>query len=78
MRSNFKVVVSKFEVEKVREVIQGEGFVQEELLVLVICGAYIIYCNKQRVVKYESRWSVRMRGWLVIGSVEFRSLMHFW
>ena len=65
--------MSRFEVENVRDYPEGD-LVRNELLVLVMSGA-LRSSNERRVVNYESRRSVRVRGGLVMREVELKSLM---
>ena len=61
----------------ISDVIQGDSVVREDLLDLVISGAWRS-CRERRVVKYESRKSVRVSGGFVMRGVEFRSHMNLW
>ena len=49
--------------------------VRENLLDLVLSGAWRL-SSERRVVKYESRRSVRVTGGFVMRGVEFRSHMN--
>ena len=87
-----KIVKSKIEREKMyarsrrrqadlrfrmREVIQREGLVHVELLVLVLSGAWMS-SKEWRVVKYESSKSVTVEEGLMMRGVDLRSLMNPW
>ena len=51
--------------------------VREDLLDLAMSGAWRS-SSERRVVKYESRRSVRVTGGFVMRGVEFRSHMNLW
>ena len=59
----------------ISDVIQGDNVVREDLLDLVMSGAWRS-SSERRVVKYESRRSVRVTGGFVMRGVEFRSHMN--
>ena len=56
----------------ISDVIQGDIVVREDLFDLVMSGVWRS-SSERRVVKYESRRSVRMSGWFAMRGVEFRS-----
>ena len=58
-------------------VIQGDNVVREDLLYFVMSGAWRS-SSERRVVKYESRRSVRVTGGFVMRGVEFRSHINLW
>ena len=59
------------------EVIQGDNVILEDLLDLVMSGAWRS-SSERRVVKYEWRRSVRVTGGFVMREVEFRSHINLW
>ena len=61
----------------ISDVIQGDNVVREDLLDLVMSGAWRS-SSERRVVKYESRRSVRVTGGFVMRGVKFRSHMNLW
>ena len=58
----------------ISDVIQGDNEVRENLLDLVMSGAW----RSSSEVKYESRRSVRVTGGFVMRGEEFRSHMNLW
>ena len=61
----------------ISNVIQGDIVVREDLLDLVMIGACRL-SSERRVVKYESRRSVRVSGGFVMRGVKFRSQTNLW
>ena len=61
----------------ISDVIQGDNVVREDLLDFVLRGAWRS-SSERRVVKYESRRSVKVTGEFVMREVEFRSHMNLW
>ena len=60
----------------ISDVIQTDNVVREDLLDLVMSGAWWRSSSERRVVKYESRRSVRVTGGFVMRGVKFRSHMN--
>ena len=61
----------------ISDVIQGDNVIREDLLDLVISGAWRS-SSERRVLMYESRMLVRVIGGFVMRVVEFRSHMNLW
>ena len=61
----------------ISDVIQGDILVREDLLNLVMSGAWRS-SSERRVVKYESSRSVRMSERFVMRRMVFRSQMNLW
>ena len=61
----------------ISDVIQTDNVVREDLLDLVMSGAWRS-SSERRMVKYELRRSVRVSGGFGMRGVEFRSHMNLW
>ena len=71
----FKSMTRRFML--ISDVIQGDNVVREDVLDLIMSGAWRS-SSERWVMKYESRRSVRVTGGIVMRGVEFRSHVNLW